>query len=904
MQDPKQTTAPGAETPSYEELSKQFKQKLLDKDLETITVGELAERDPEAFLQLKLFNKSSSAPTVGGLEDLPDVSWGDVLKGINPIGFPRPYDEHGKRIKPKNKTLAAIDTIIPESPFWSSVARHSIDTVIGIPHMPELMVGLAKELTQLTENDAKSPKVTKYEQLLKLSPKQGPLGEPQFGDWKPMQTEYDVIEKMSEKDFENYISNKEYPILKALLQEFKQKYGSLKGFKYTLANDPFSIIIDAADAAGLAAGLLNPLDAGAVEGAVAAGRMSRIGTKAARAAKQAAKASKVIQKFTVEDWFMQGITKGLEKYSEHIKANPTAFENVEIQYGIDPDTGKPLTFTTNLRELAEKYGGVKNVPITALIGEDLPKNIEKALLSLNDSKNVYHLIVKKRYASVENAIRKVREAIVGTKYKNVWDPSETGKAVIETMKAEQAGRNTPIAEAFSKNDEILDQPVDVFSRDTPDVDATTPDGIPDDIDPTIEMTTHEGVWIGEKQILPQEAKTLFPKATEFIEKLIKDDSSTGTQLSDKQNAKVIKEISRLMNNALANPDKLTLRHIDDIRTDFHRNTDLFKRQGTLAKTGEGTSARPLYYALSDDFLDLLEKRASKNPDAFPVEFVDKVKNTRKQYALNQALEETPIAKKLRSLQDTPEKIPDYFLAKTTEITPDTMNTIKQLVGEEGLDRLRKGLLARIFSKSKLFNKVESAKSLLTELDRINDLNKNKVINLFGVDMAKTLYESANFEVRIFENGPWNTSYVNDLVSGGSLDEMVEAGGFTGYRFAEQAAKAAKATGLSKHVEGHKLGVVFGLVAWLGHHRVRRTMFSKKGQKAILEGRSITVLGKKIGARELALVSDWFGKNADLINPPVRQLARQSGRVEEKKKKLESVRTMYPAYAPRQRFYVE
>ena len=1307
----------------------------VDGDIDTLNIGQLQKRDPDAAM--RLFAKNIGAPA---LEDLPDVSWWEVAKGLSPYGL-------GKQIGGGKKIGWAI---IPESRLQTSILRHGIDSVRGIPHLPEIMTGLAKELAQVISPGGPGPKASRFDMLMKL----GPEGTPTLG-----QTEFDTLDKLTDDDLETYLNNKKYPIIGAMLQEYKQKYGSLKGFKYTLANDAFSVIIDAADAIGLALGFAIPADAGAIEGAVVGGRMARMAGKTARAVKKGMtgktaqtvkKAAEVVQKATPEEWVGLAIGKGFERWAEHMRKNPTAFENVEIEFGFDPNTGETLKHTVNLRELAEKHGGVENVPITALIGDDLPKHIEEAILNLQDSKNPYYRIVKKRYDDVGKAILKGRQELVGTKYKDIWDVSTTGQKTIDDIRATQLGRNTPLAKAFQENDKILEYPLsqeasptgrtpdapeatDTPAQTTPVTPATsktgtrerfikgnwgnkysgrygvedfdnfifshsadgtpnpvfperlqprdrrdassqlqtqkmgrewdselalddtssmndgavlvkkaeevytpeeiadlvaqgynvkgklvvlsgngrmaayehavnTPElqrnvdtyhaqlhakaqeyGVTDDIgkadnevlfrevtdtltpeqisdlvkeandpsgkgfrssevagidaslidsdllahykagdhpslreglksntefvnrfieklpankraefydasgnkisdagyerieramlvsvfegeagtilanrfadvsdpglvnlrkavyaalpdlaeikhlNPDLDITDNlaeaifktrqilddetsvdfarrqgslfddpeyenmlrllhvveqgvqepakltqflkwyskqvkaegspdqpsllpdaptttktdilemglgknfdevpsidelstkwrekeadapnieepGGVWIGNNKIMPEKARILFPRTTEFIEKLIRDDSSTGNQLNHKQNATIIEELARMVRNTLENPDQLTLRKIDEVRTNFHQNTDLFVRQGELVKTGEGTAATPLYYAIAEDFFDLLDNHAAVNPEAFPAGFAEKIKATRKQYAINQSLEDTPIAKKLRSLQDTPDKIPDYILSPNAEITPEKMTTIRQLSGDEGWDRLQKGLLARIFTKSRQLNKTESAQSLLTVLNNINKTNPNKLRTLFGDSMAATLYESANFQVRVFDKrGKWNTPYINALMSSDNFGEMLWTAGFVGETFSKEAETLAKATGLTRHVDGSKVGIIIGLVTWIGQTRIKKAMFSDKGRRAVLEGRSFRLppgIGKEITANELALVAEWMEKHGNKV---LRQPIRQTGRIREKRQIMDKIRIRQTVGDYRNRFFVE
>lgn len=960
-----------------------------------VTLGELAKNDPDAAA--RLFAKNIEAIP---MDEIPDVSWGDVAKAFNPLGVP----------------VEGGLGFIPESVLWSSLAKHGVDTIAGIPELPGVFKSLSEELFKVTQSE----ELSQAAKGRKAARERAPTDPLTRGAVTLMHKAMNVIDfAKGDVDIENLeeMPNfaEEYPLLNAIMQEYKQKYGSLKGFKYTLATDPFAVLIDVAE-------IFVPVLKGA-KGATIPAKIAR-GT------------GKTLEVLNPDEWIGFGFSKGFEKLSDYMKKHPGALGDVEMDFGVDPNTGERLTFTVNLEDLAKEYGGVENVPITALITEDLPKHIEEAVLNLYDSKHPYHQAVVQRYAKTAEAIeKKRRELVAGTgAVEGVWNPDVAGQNAIEDYLDWQSGNKTELGKAFAENDEILEQPVHSITQSkTPKQKITLEDALAyendnpfggsgpnkfdlgnkktpyyeknpnptrtqlyessitgkfkrveientgglmkrldedDEINALIELimspnsftgssgltptmgTMNRRMWfteegwreygepivdllksrkvdyeifekdiidsfdyldrhqiaertdvldtseaplkIGTREILPAEARLYFPKAIEKMEEIIRQDSSTGDVLSNKQNAKIIDDLTELIQNVLADPSQLTLRKIDEMRTDFHQNRDLFARQGEITATGEGTAAQPLYYAVADDFIDLLEKKIDANPQKFPDRFKDKLLHTRTQYALMQELEKTEAAKLIRRYENNPTRLMDSILSPSSNMTVVEIENMKKILGVDGWERLRSGLLARIFTKSMQLNADMGAKGLLVTLNAINKGSKNRLITLFGEEMAKTLYASANFQNRVFDKrGKWNTPYINALMQGDSFGEMIFAAGFLSQEFVEEAQKLADATGLGRHVSGSKLGILIGLTVWLGKKRVRRAMFSEKGRRAVtsLEGRSFRISGLdvEVTAREIALISEWLEKHGNKLG----YLSRVSGRVERKRETRQRIAAAAP-----------
>ena len=372
------------------------------------TLGDVADIDPET-VQRSFANVIGAPP----LDELPDIPWSEVLKKINPIAVPEGW---------------GVFDFIPESNLWASGFKNAADIVTGLPELPAIMGGLAKEIGGL------------------------------------------VFNKVAEsEDF-----GKDFPLLSAIANDYKQRYGSMKGFKYALAEDPFSIILDAVDA-------IIPVAKGI--------GLIKKGTKVGQIAD---KTADIAEYFDPGKHIGDAVSAGFQRWTEHMKANPSAFAEVDIQWGVDKD-GNPMTTKVNLRDLAEQYGGVENVPISALVDEEMPKHIEEGIRNLYDSKHPYHQAIIGRFESASKNIAKKKRELVGGEVNKIApnNPEEVGGHIAKQYERVMDGEYTTLSKKQEENAELLDQPlstVEFPEPETPDTDTSKPPNTDAPDTPTSKMT--------------------------------------------------------------------------------------------------------------------------------------------------------------------------------------------------------------------------------------------------------------------------------------------------------------------------------------------------------------------------------------------------------------------------------
>ena len=382
-----------------------------------ITLSKLANQDPEAAT--RLFAASTGAPA---LDELPDISWGEVAKGINPLATPEGWNLG----------------FLPTSNFWASGIKNAADIVKGFPQLPAVVAELSAEILKLVPSAAAGVGTAKATRLTALSELDTQNAATEFfGQSETDTQDIEDIEKLFAD--EAFISN--FPILTAMARDYMQRYGSMKGFKYALANDPFSIILDAVDVI--------------IPAAKAVG-LAADGTKLAQIAKRTADTAEY---FDPGKYMGDAVGYGLKKWTDHMKKNPSALSDVEIDFGVGSD-GKPMKMKVNLRKLAEQYGGVENVPITALVTEDFPKHIEEGIKNLYDSKHPYHQAIIQRFEKSADALAVKRSELVGeTGEINLHNPEEVGNFVSKSYKSTRDGKSTPLGKKLNENQAILEQPI-------------------------------------------------------------------------------------------------------------------------------------------------------------------------------------------------------------------------------------------------------------------------------------------------------------------------------------------------------------------------------------------------------------------------------------------------------------
>ena len=256
-----------------------------------------------------------------------------------------------------------------------------------------------------------------------------------------------------------------------------------------------------------------------------------------------------------------------------------------------------------------------------------------------------------------------------------------------------------------------------------------------------------------------------------------------------------------------------------------------------------------------------------------------------EYAKLIELENTAVGKYLRNLAGESGKdfrIVTDLLAAEGIFNTKNIDILKQSIGSEGWETLRKGALAEIFQRSTHLNKTDGALGLVNVLNKVNAKGRNRLHTIFGIEMTKDLYEMADFQNRVFgKDGKWNTPWINKIFNESqSITDMMFASSAISDTFADNIASLAKQTGMERYIQPSKIGPIVGMLAWMHKNQVQKAMFSEKGRQAILEGRNLTLPFSggqiKITAREIALVINWMEKHDKKISEAFR-VARVASR---------------------------
>ncbi len=542
----------------------------------------------------------------------------------------------------------ALSGISPLSgTLYRSFGKGLWDTVKGIPQLPSIAVALAKDIGALTKD-------------------------------------------LTEADGEDTLNLRDYPLIAAVMEDYKGRYGSEAGFKKTLHEDPFAILSD-----------LLPLLSG---GSATALKMSNRTAKYHRILQTTKRAAELADPTNLPGEALGGALKGTAGWMEKHKAgyNP----EVEVPIGRDETTGQDITTTMRPEEASEQFGAGKDeTPVAVLSDVERAAAIEGwqrfegiagAEARFETSKQA---ILEKRTQAVEDAAANVAE--LG----DVRLPEIAGTRALENYSDWQLGLRGEFRERFGKIGETLDQPL---------------------------------VRIPDMELLPHtraEVKALQASTSKLLPK---PDVVKATALLEE----VFEKLQR---------QDLTLRDFDQLRTSYRDSINLAIANKEMTAIGSGTVASRLYHALTEDFYQLLEEQISLNPEAFPDNFIDTVRLAKKDYLDTIQLDEGVAATFLRKSQERPGNIIDELLKEKSKITTAELSNLKTILGPDGWEALEPALLGRIYDMAA--RKALPA-GLTSVLKRIRGQDPNRLITLFGEDTAAMLVESAEFAQRFGRAETW------------------------------------------------------------------------------------------------------------------------------------------------------
>ena len=334
------------------------------------------------------------------------ITWGQALQGLNPTGF-----GEGANWAPW------------ENAFWRSFAGALRDSATGIPQLPTLVVGLAKEL----------PKLPKLPGILKEN----------FGEGE---------------EFLKELEDAGLIIVAALMEDYMNRYGSLEGFKRALATDAFSILMDALPSAA------------ALKGVKLAGRLGKVVRGVGKTASAIDKATNL-----PGEAMGFGVKKGLKGIKKQFAMGPESYNiPIDIQTGkFDESTGRPITRSITPRELAEELSQKsgtqikpEDLPIQALTDNEIPITFEEVL---RKTEAEIAPKIAAEYDAATDLVKGAQSELLGkypTQFKKYWNPSSASKFLQEQYRKTQRGEKGRIGELFEKNKEDLDVAVQTGVPDT------------------------------------------------------------------------------------------------------------------------------------------------------------------------------------------------------------------------------------------------------------------------------------------------------------------------------------------------------------------------------------------------------------------------------------------------------
>ena len=236
-----------------------------------------------------------------------------------------------------------------------------------------------------------------------------------------------------------------------------------------------------------------------------------------------------------------------------------------------------------------------------------------------------------------------------------------------------------------------------------------------------------------------------------------------------QNA-LMEIVNEAVEDAKEHGRDLSIADLEGIRTAYHRQLDLFAKEGTIQPVGSGSSADLIYNALTEDLYHNIDAAVTANPN-LPTDLGAKIKASKTMWRDIKAREKTPAAEFLRSHQATkaapakPAALIDNILAG--KIRGNDLDEMFEIIGAMGSEEIRLAVLHQIFEKSKRQGEW-SPKGLANQLG--SDVNRNKLRDIFGDDeVVKELSELAAFSERFSRLNRMTTGsptgYINELVSG-------------------------------------------------------------------------------------------------------------------------------------------
>lgn len=634
--------------------------------------------------------------------------------------------------------------------FWRSLANNMKDTVVGIPQLPGLALGMAKELPNLRH----------------------------------------IPGNINDADgLINILEESNMPILAAMLADYRDAYFPVQGqawfsgFKRTLATDPWRIITDLAALAvpgGAAVG-------GAAKGAKLSGRLGKVAKTLGKTGKAVSKTGEIVEKIGSAPAVLgEKVLKGAAgKVKKQFAMNPDSYNQpIEINTGVwDEASGQYIKQTITPVELAQRLSesaGVtidpKDLPIQAITDNEIPITFEEILRKTEEE------IAPKIAAEYDTASELVKDAQTGlekdrqidtgvrNRYKNPYD---MGQHLQEYYRQAQRGERGEHGTLYRRVQSNLEVPISQLSQ--------------------------------------HEFYQLFRKTNAYIEELVEPyeaiDYMNGqiadiNKITNPDIKATVKAYQDIMIHTLSEMDQPTYNTVRTARTDFGDQANIFARQGEILAIGEGSVSSQIYKKMTEDITDIIEQGvkdrdfhfghnelfenltepltddlikelAAQDPDWADWNnkqrlLAGELRSVNKRYAEWLDLEDSEAGKWFREGLRDPGAMLDQVLESDSILVGDEIVNMKKIL-EHRWTTFQAALLNRLFEKSMRLDESVTPMGLKTIIRNINSKDKNRLNDLFNnikesIPTSQKLHEIAEFRERVFgPKGKWNTPYAQQII---------------------------------------------------------------------------------------------------------------------------------------------
>ena len=494
------------------------------------------------------------------------------------------------------------------------------------------------------------------------------------------------------------------------------------------------------------------------------------------------KAAKYIGRANPEEAPIEAIGFAARSTARAIAPGQPAYNpEIEGQFGVDPETGRPQTTSIKPEDFGESIGIDKGtLPIAVLSDYDFAAMVEGWARFYDNQSAVKISNTEIREDTVAGAARRFlvsKQMIldqrrrhaeqvaedVGAPSTTASDPNAAGKRGIEVYQnweaqqdrnandiakqvAEgttnphdagkvahghyeewQLGKKSEFDKEFGEIGEALDQPLRSLTETPPSrQDIPSSEQIPEAPAPEAPA--------------PEAPGQLLQMTRAKLEELRAADSKL---LSDPDLDKVSQILDSIIEDAAQ--DGLTLHDFDKMRTNFRKRLTGAVQNGEMTPIGSAEISRLFYQTLTEDFYNLIEDEVGINPEAFPPDMLDKIRNAKRDYRTTKVeIEESPAIQFLRKTQDNPAMLIDELLKEKGIYNPDQLAILKSTLGNEGWAELQAALLDRFIGEATNPSTGNIYRDRLAkQIDKLNATHPEKASLLFDrIDMDGSRVGSA------------------------------------------------------------------------------------------------------------------------------------------------------------------